>query len=182
MTTTTTTTQKLTTEMDRIERNVLGRNIINGRTFEQLKNLLPQLETLIGKKVRKADFSKAATLDKISLIEFEYEEQNCISYRGHIRFTGNSLWLHNDITLAVQSFKGGGHGVNYYKKETYLGKTVDNGKLIEVYQLNENTINEKGLETNFKHEDVRKDYEKVTELKAEISRLEYSLAKFNMRQ
>lgn len=159
------------TAISSLERQVIGLNKINAYTIEALKQLLPQLEPFVGKKVKLASGGSAAKFTT-DLLKVPYDAALGQSYRTHTKFEYQSLVLFNDITLKTQNYQGGGHGVNYYKREVTLCEINDEGILLDIRPL-QDIIDRHGLAKIHDHKKVLAARTRVRELEDEVRALKY---------
>lgn len=160
--------------ISRLERKVLGENMILCHTLIQLEHVLPQLEKYKGQKIR--TLSGWSAKFNIELKEFEFYQPFNMSYRGYLKIVGTSLWLENDITIKQQEYAGGGCGVEYHKKSIFLGDLDKSGQILETV---------KGWQASgysfelFNVSEVSKLLNKKSELKKQLSDLNSKLNVFS---
>jgi hypothetical protein len=160
--------------ISRLERKVLGENMILCHTLIQLENVLPQLEKYKGQKIR--TLAGWSAKFKIELKEFKFYQPFNMSYRCYVSISGSSLWLNNDITIKQQEYAGGGCCVEYHKKSIFLGDLDKSGQILETV---------KGWQASgysfelFEVSEVSKLLDKKTELEKQLSDLKRKLNVFS---
>lgn len=166
-----------TTTLSSLERAIYGTNLINRLTIQNLKKVLPQLETYKGKKICLANGSKA----KIFNIELlSYTDNNGQHLRTYVKFETfcnvEKIILFQDVTIKDKNYEGGGYGVSYYHNEIDLGY-LTNGVLTEITTLYNVELSYK-LGVEFCAKKVRETKNKIEQLKKEVSQLETSIYQF----
>jgi len=162
-----------TTTLTSLERAIYGTNLINRLTIENLKKVLPQLETYKGKKICLADNSKAKNFN-VELLS--YTDNNGQHLRTFIHFDRDLVYLKQDVTIKDKNYDGGGYGVTYFKNDIHVGKFV-NGVLTEVETLQQIEYSYQ-LGREFCAKKVKETKEKIQQLKDEVSKLESSIYLF----
>ena len=166
-----------TTELTSLERAIYGTNLINKLTIQNLRKVLPQLETYKGKKICLANGSKAKIFN-IDLLS--YTDNNGQHLRTYIKFETfcnvEKIILFQDVTIKDKNYNGGGYGVTYFKKEINIG-SMDNGVLTEVETLQQ-IEHSYGLGVEFCAKKVRETKDRIKQLKDEVSSLESSIYPF----
>lgn len=163
-----------TTTLTSLERSIYGTNLINKLTIQNLRKVLPQLETYKGKKICLANGSKAKIFD-IELFSYSDKEAGQ-NLRTFIKFERNSVILFQDVTVKDKNYQGGGYGVSYYKNEIDLGYLTD-GVLTEITTLYD-IEQSYSLGAEFCAKKVKETKDKIEQLKSEISKLESSIYQF----
>ena len=166
-----------TTTLSSLERAIYGTNLINRLTIQNLKKVLPQLETYKGKKICLANGSKAKIFN-IDLLS--YTDNNGQHLRTYVKFETfcnvEKIILFQDVTIKDKNYNGGGYGVTYFKKEINIG-SMDNGVLTEVETLQQ-IEHSYGLGVEFCAKKVRETKDRIKQLKDEVSSLESSIYPF----
>jgi hypothetical protein len=162
-----------TTTLTSLERAVYGTNLINKLTIQNLRKVLPQLETFKGKKICLANGNKSTNF-KVELLS--YTDNNGQVLRTFLHFSGNLVYLKQDVTVKEKSFEGGGYSVSYFENNIHVG-TMTNGVLISVETMYQIEISYQ-LGKEFCAKKVKETREKIAELKTEISKLESSIYSF----
>ena len=167
-----------TTTLTSLERSIYGTNLINKLTIQNLRKVLPQLETYKGKKICLASGSKAKIFD-IELFSYSDKEagQNLRTYIKFETFCNvEKIILFQDVTVKDKNYQGGGYGVSYYKNEIDLGYLI-NGVLTEIttmYDIEQSY----SLGAEFCAKKVKETKDKIEQLKSEVSKLEHSIYQF----
>lgn len=168
----------LTENLTSLERAVYGTNLINGLTIQNLRKVLPQLETYKSKKICLATGYKAKIFN-ISLLEFSNKEagQHLRTFIKFEQFAGiEKIILFQDVTVKDKNYVGGGYGVSYYHNEIDLGY-LTNGVLTEITTLYDIEQSYK-LGAEFCAKKVKETKDKIEQLKKEVSNLETSIYQF----
>lgn len=160
-----------TTQLNRLERNIYGTNLINKLTIKNLKKLLPQLEKHLNKKVFLTGGGKANGF-KPEFLEYENKLQGS-NLRTYFQLHGVILSLHNDVTIKNTSYEGGGHGVVYHKKTVMLGM-VDNGVLTSLNDI-QTIIDRSCLTDKLNYKTVVKLLAQKEKLQDTVRDIEYKL-------
>jgi hypothetical protein len=160
-----------TTKMNRIERNVYGKNLINKLTIKALEKLLPQLEPLTNKKLFLADESSSKDLSKVEKFTYKKGAENV---RMYFKKSGSTLFcLSIDVTVKVKNYDTGGYCVNYYKNDIILGNIEDN-KLIELSSLDQ-LKHSYSLGKKLSYSKVKKLVEKRDKIRTDLRNLDFEL-------
>lgn len=158
------------TKLTKLERKVLGNNKINKLTIKAVKNLLPQLQEFLGKKVKLRDGGKANKLSKIKLLEVPLNKEIGMQYRTSLQISFTNIYLWNDITIKDNEFDSGGYSVCYYTKKVDLGNVKD-GILTNLNTLN-SIVKNYELDKVHNAKKIQKALNKIEALKGEISELQ----------
>ena len=166
-----------TTELSSLERAIYGTNLINKLTIQNLKKVLPQLETYKGKKICLANGSKAKIFN-IDLLSYTDNNGQRLRTYIHFEFYGSveRVSLFQDVTIKDKNYNGGGYGVTYYKNEIDLGY-LTNGVLTEITTLYDVELSYK-LGKEFSAKEVKETKDRIKQLKDEVSSLESSIYPF----
>lgn len=167
-----------TTTLTSLERSIYGTNLINKLTIQNLRKVLPQLETYKGKKICLANGSKAKIFD-IELLSYSDKEvgQHLRTFIKFEQFARTEkIILFQDVTVKDKNYESGGYGVSYYKNEIDLGY-LTNGVLTEITTLYD-VEQSYSLGTEFCAKKVKETKDKIEQLKSEVSKLESSIYQF----
>ena len=166
-----------TTELTNLERAILGTNLINRLTIQNLKKVLPQLEAYKGKKICLASGSKAKIFN-IDLLSFTDNNGQHLRTYIHFEFYGSveKVSLFQDVTIKDKNYIGGGYGVSYYKNEINIG-SMTNGVLTDIETLQQ-IVQSYQLGKEFSAKEVKETKEKIQQLKDDVSKLESSVYRF----
>jgi hypothetical protein len=166
-----------TTTLTSLERAVYGTNLINRLTIQNLRKVLPQLETYKGKKICLANGSKAKIFD-IELLSYTDNNGQHLRTYIHFEFYGSveKVSLKQDVTVKDKNYAGGGYGVTYFKNDIHIG-TMINGVLTEIETLQQIEYSY-GLGVEFCAKKVKETKDRIKELKEEVSKLESSIYQF----
>ena len=166
-----------TTELTNLERAILGTNLINRLTIQNLKKVLPQLEAYKGKKICLASGSKAKIFN-IDLLSYTDNNGQHLRTYIHFEFYGSveKVSLFQDVTIKDKNYIGGGYGVSYYKNEINIG-SMTNGVLTDIETLQQ-IVQSYQLGKEFSAKEVKETKEKIQQLKDDVSKLESSVYRF----
>lgn len=161
-----------TTQLTTLERNVYGNNLINELSIQAIKKILPQLKGFLNKKISTVNGDKTKAFN-IDLLEVPYIAESGQSYRSFLKFQHGTLILFNDVTVKVKEYEGGGHGVNYYKRNIDLGVVID-GILREIKDFDKICLYE-GLTLKYDAKEQIKISQKIDQLETKIRLLKSKL-------
>jgi len=166
-----------TTTLTSLERAAYGTNLINKLTIQNLRKVLPQLETYKGKKICLANGSKAKIFN-IDLLSYSDNNGQHLRTYIHFEFFGSieRVSLKQDVTIKDKNYEGGGYGVTYFDRDIHIG-TMVNGILTEVETLQQIEYSYQ-LGAEFCAKKVKETKEKIQQLKDEVSKLESSIYLF----
>ena len=156
--------------MNRVERNCYGNNLINQLAIENISLAVPQLKELVGKEILMANGSYRKNIRDISRLKKE-------SFRSHFKTNYhkkgyNSIWLCQDVTVYCAEFT-----VNYYKQSICIGRCND-GILTEVFSIKD-IISSYKLNKPYIYNDVLAKLEQLKELKNQVRVLESETSKID---
>ena len=166
-----------TTTLTSLERAIFGKNLINKLTIQNLRKVLPQLETYKGKKICLSNGSKAKIFN-IELLSYTDNNGQTLRTYIHFEFFGSveRISLMQDVTIKDKNYNGGGYGVTYFKNDIHIG-TMINGVLTEVETLQQIEYSYL-LGEEFCAKKVKETKDKIEQLKDEVSKLENSIYPF----
>lgn len=166
-----------TTTLTSLERAVYGTNLINKLTIENLKKVLPQLETYKGKKICLANGSKAKIFN-IELLSYTDNNGQHLRTYIHFEFYGSieKVSLMQDVTIKDKNYEGGGYGVTYFKNDINIG-SMSNGVLKDIETLQQIEYSYQ-LGKEFCAKKVKETKDRIKELKEEVSNLESLIYQF----
>lgn len=165
-----------TTKLTQLERKVLGQNLINVLTMQNLQKVLPQLEQYIDQKIYLAKGDKAKKF-VVGLLEVDYDPKTGAMFRSYLHSHYGNIYLKQDVCLADKEYEGGGYGVTYYKQEVCVGAVDTNGVLKSVISL-ENCVGNNNLNKHYKVDVVKQVIAEIEALKEQINLLTREVSLF----
>ena len=109
-----------------INQNVNGVNLLNKYCLDELRNILPQLQNYVGKRI----LTQSGRSAKFNI---EHTKQN--NFRCYLDISGYSIWLNCDVCTQDKPDKNGISCSTYFKKNIYLGEMLNTGELKSVQDV-----------------------------------------------